>query len=205
MGPNQNFVTLDPAAKKPVFSVYAINYARLDVRINAVQPSDWPAYQQYLRDYQRTDIQVKLPGRQVLSKTINVESAADTLSEVNIDLTQVMDGPYGHFIVMVQPPSDLLKDPQNRYWQTVQAWVQVTQIGLDAFTDHSRHGSLGERIEGWCTFGRHFCFRRTVWTDLHDRSRRHHPICHTGWYRLPGRHPGRGSGFAASLELFLRR
>ncbi len=23
------------------------------------------------------------------------------------------------------------------YWQTVQAWVQVTQIGLDAFADHS--------------------------------------------------------------------
>ena len=44
-GPGETFVTLDPAAKKPVFSVYAINYPRLDVKIYAVQPSDWPAFQ----------------------------------------------------------------------------------------------------------------------------------------------------------------
>ena len=48
-----------------------------------------------------------------------------------------MDGPSGHFIVIVSPPGGLLKPNQNAYWQTVQAWVQVTQIGLDAFTDHS--------------------------------------------------------------------
>ena len=135
IGPDQVFLTLDPAASKPVFSVYTINYTKLDVRIYAVQPSDWPAFKQYLRDYQRTDIAVKLPGHLVLDKTIPVESPADTLSEVDIDLRQVMDGDFGHFIVVVEPPKGLFKDDQ--YWRTVQAWVQVTQIGLDAFADHS--------------------------------------------------------------------
>ena len=136
-GTGESLVTIDPAAKKPVFSVYAINYPRLDVKIYAVQPSDWPAFKQYMQNYQRTDVTLPVPGRQVFDKTIPVEAAADTLTEVDVDLSQVMDGSFGHFIVKVSPPPDLVKDPQNTYWQTVQNWVQVTQIGLDAFADHS--------------------------------------------------------------------
>ena len=37
----------------------------LDVQIYAVQPSDWPAFKQYLREYQRTDIKLtssRAPG-----------------------------------------------------------------------------------------------------------------------------------------------
>jgi uncharacterized protein YfaS (alpha-2-macroglobulin family) len=135
VGPGQDFITLDPAASKPIFTVYTVNYPRLDVRIYAVQPSDWPAFKQYLRDDQQTDKTVTPPGRKVLDKTIPVESAADTLTEVPIDLTQVMDGAFGHFIVVVDPPTSLLKATER--WRTVQAWVQVTQIGLDAFADHS--------------------------------------------------------------------
>ncbi|HWT77435.1 MAG TPA: MG2 domain-containing protein, partial [Candidatus Methylomirabilis sp.] len=137
-GPNMGFVTLDPASKKPAFSVYAINYNKLDVKIYAVQPSDWPAYKQYLQNYQRTDVNLQIPGRQVFNKTIPVEAKADTLTEVNIDLTQVMDGPFGHFIVIVSPPKNLFSNPQDLYWRTIQSWVQVTQIGLDAYTDHSQ-------------------------------------------------------------------
>ena len=47
-GPDQIFVTLDPTAQEPVFSVYAMNYPRLDVKIYGVQPADWPAFKQYL-------------------------------------------------------------------------------------------------------------------------------------------------------------
>ncbi len=135
-GPEGVFVTLDPAASKPVFSVYAINYPRLDLKVYAVQPSDWPAFQEYLRNYQRTDVVSEPPGRLALEQTLRPEAAADTLTEVDIDLSRAMDGAYGHFIVIVKPPSSLLQ--QDRYWQTVQVWVQVTQIGLDAYTDHSQ-------------------------------------------------------------------
>jgi uncharacterized protein YfaS (alpha-2-macroglobulin family) len=136
-GPDESFVTVDPAAPKPVFSVYALNYPRLEVEVYAVQPGDWPAYQQYLRDYQRTDVQVRIPGRRVIDRTQMVEAAADRLTQVDVDLSPVMDGRFGHFIVIVRPPTALLQDPQEVYWRTIQAWVQVTQIGLDAFTDHS--------------------------------------------------------------------
>jgi uncharacterized protein YfaS (alpha-2-macroglobulin family) len=134
-GPDQPFVTLDPSASKAMFNVYAINYTKLDVKIHAVQPSDWPAFQQYLREYSRTDTPPELPGRQVFDKTIAVEAPADSLTEVAIDLSPYMDGDAGQFVVMVKPPKGLFQKEQ--YWQTVHAWVQVTQIGLDAFVDHS--------------------------------------------------------------------
>jgi hypothetical protein len=60
---------------------------------------------------------------------------ADTLTAVDIPLSDVMDGDYGQFIVIAKPPKGLFQD--ERYWETVHTWVQVTQIGLDAFADHS--------------------------------------------------------------------
>lgn len=135
VGPEQIFVTLDPSASKPAFSVYTINYSRLAVKIYAVQPSDWLAFKTYLREYQRTDNPPKMPGRLVFDDTIRVEAAQDALTQVDIDLSKEMDGKYGQFIVQVSPPSSLFK--KDEYWKTVHAWVQVTQIGLDAFYDHS--------------------------------------------------------------------
>ncbi len=135
-GSDKVFVTLDPAAQKPVFSVYTINYDKLEMKIYAVQPADWPDFQRYLREGQRTDRPASPPGRLVADKTLPVELVSDKLVEVGIDLSEWMDGDYGHFIVIVTPPKGLFQP--ERYWQNVVAWVQVTQIGLDAFNDHSQ-------------------------------------------------------------------
>ena len=135
VGPNQAFITLDPASKTPVFSVFVINYSQLDVQVYAVQPSDWPDFKIYMQNYQRTDRPVKIPGKQVLAKTVAVDAPADTLKQVDVDLRPLMQGDTGHFIVIVKPHKGLLDF--NTYWQVAQAWVQVTQIGLDAFVDHS--------------------------------------------------------------------
>lgn len=134
-GSNRNFVTLDPAAARPVYSVFAINYNQLEVKIYAVQPTDWPAYQAFLRDQYRTDIAVEPPGKLVLDRRLPVEAASDTMAEVGIDLSPYTAEGFGHFVVQVSPPRNLLR--QNEYWQTINAWVQVTQIGVDAFVDHS--------------------------------------------------------------------
>ena len=147
VGPGQALVTVDPSSKQPALTVYSINYASLDVQIYAVQPSDWPAYQKYLQKYQNNEKatppgRLVAPGRLVVDKSLSVEGPADTLNEVNIDVQAALkegeDGsPVGHAIVIVRPPQRLLSDKNQLYWQTVQTWVQVTQIGLDAFVDHS--------------------------------------------------------------------
>ena len=135
LGPSEIFVTVDPASPSPALSLYAINYSALDVRVYAVQPSDWPAFLEYMYEFQRTDTPPKPPGRLVRDDQEQLNLVDDTLTEVNIELSAYMDGEFGHFIVIAKPHSGLLQE--DRYWETVQAWVQVTQIGLDAFVDHS--------------------------------------------------------------------
>ncbi|MGC9333897.1 MAG: Ig-like domain-containing protein, partial [Anaerolineae bacterium] len=48
-GPERALVTLDPASKQPVFTLYAINHDHLKVRAYEVQPSDWPAFKAYMQ------------------------------------------------------------------------------------------------------------------------------------------------------------
>jgi len=135
IGPNNIFVTLDPFATEPVLSLYTINYNRLDVLIYAVEPTDWPEFQAYLREYDRTDEYREPPGELVLDETQRFEVPDDTLTEVNISLSEVMEGDYGHFIIVAKPPKALFQE--DRYWEFVNVWVQITQLGLDAFADHS--------------------------------------------------------------------
>jgi len=136
-GPDEILVTLDPAATKPLFTVYTLNYNKLDVKVYRVQPSDWSDFKQYLQEYQRTDEPPPPPGSLVLDETMKIEAPSDVMVAADIDLSRVMDGDYGHFIVIVEPTRPLIELDRDRYWETVQAWVQVTRIGLDAFVDHS--------------------------------------------------------------------
>jgi uncharacterized protein YfaS (alpha-2-macroglobulin family) len=135
VGPDQEFITLDPAAKK---SVYAINYSRVDVRIYSVQPDDWPAFRQYMREWQRTDVHPAIPGELVYDQSMALDLPADTLSEVDLPLSPYLKDGFGQFIVIVEPPEGMFtgeNEKWQRYAQTIQAWVQVTHIGLDAYTD----------------------------------------------------------------------
>ncbi|HWR65203.1 MAG TPA: Ig-like domain-containing protein [Bellilinea sp.] len=137
---DQPFVTLDPAVKEPAYSMYAINYARIDVSIYSVEPGDWEAFKAYLRDWQRTDVAVQLPGQQVFHEVMPLNLPDDTLSEVNIELAPYLKNGFGHFVVVVQPPAGMFEsenDKWQRYSQTLHTWVQVTRIGLDAYTDYS--------------------------------------------------------------------
>ncbi len=136
VGPDSIFVTIDPAAQDPVLSLYVMNYNRLDVRIYEVQPSDWPSFKTYLQEYQYTDKPRTPPGRLVLDETRRLETATDSLTEFGIDLSDYLDGDFGHFIVIAKSPKGLFQG--ERYWETVQVWVQVTQIGLDAFADPTK-------------------------------------------------------------------
>jgi hypothetical protein len=140
VGPNQNFVTLDPSVTKPVFSVYAINYKRLNLKIYAVQPTEWPDFKRYIQDWRQTDKTIKMPGTLVSDKVLNLDIPADSLSQLDISLSEFMRGSAGQFVVVIEPPKGLIEndnDRWNRINQTVITWVQVTHIGLDAFSDHT--------------------------------------------------------------------
>ncbi len=136
MGPDQIFITLDPSAQEPALSLYSINYSKLDLQIYAVEPTDWPDFLNYLYEYRRTDTPPDPPGKLLVDETRSFEVTEDTLTELSIDLDKYMSGNYGHFIVIASPHRSLF-DTEDRYWETIQVWTQITQIGVDAFVDHS--------------------------------------------------------------------
>ena len=136
----QNFLTLDPTVSKKIFSVYAINYNKLNLKVYTVQPSDWTQFNQYLQEWQRTDVPPKMPGVLVEDKVLSLNLPSDALSQVDINLSQYMDGKFGHFVVIVESPAGVFEtdnDKWRRFSQTIITWVQSTQIGLDAYNDQS--------------------------------------------------------------------
>lgn len=139
-GPGNQFVVLDPAAASPRFSVYSINHPTLKVRLYSVGPEDWAQFVTFMRSHEEEGKGTP-PGRLAFSDTIPVKAQPDEMAETRIDLSRAINGGFGHAVVVVEPaiPS---KDRYSR--QKVVAWVQATQIGLDAFVDNSE-------LVGWAT------------------------------------------------------
>jgi len=139
-GANKLFVTLDPAQKKPAFTFYVINYKKVSVKIYRVQPEDWEAFTAYYRNWQRTDLASQIPGDLVFNKTVTLDILDDTLSEENIEFEPYLKSGFGHFIIKIEPPQGTFETNEQkwqRYSQTILTWVQVTHIGIDAYTDYS--------------------------------------------------------------------
>jgi uncharacterized protein YfaS (alpha-2-macroglobulin family) len=134
-----NFVALDPTANRPAYSVFTINYDRLKAEAYAVEPKDWAAFKAYLMAYY-SDKPVDPPGRRVFSKTIDVQGGTDELVETAIDLSPALSDGLGQVVLIVQPEGSLLQRvlPMGQRPPTAQAWIQSTQIGLDAFSDADR-------------------------------------------------------------------
>ncbi|HET60567.1 MAG TPA: hypothetical protein ENN32_09395, partial [Chloroflexi bacterium] len=135
IGPDSGLVTVDPYAQTPGLSVYSITYPSLGVDVYAVETGDWLAYKEYLRDYSNNERAITPPGTRVIQQKIDLSGKTEQLAETFIDLSDVMEGEFAHFIVIVKPPKGFFEE--ERWWETVHAWVQVTQIGVDAFVDHS--------------------------------------------------------------------
>jgi uncharacterized protein YfaS (alpha-2-macroglobulin family) len=83
---------------------------------------------------------MEIPGKQVLDELRELKIPDDTLTEVPIDLQPYLTRGHGQFIIKVEPPPGIFATEEKkwqRFNQTIHAWVQVTDIGLDAYVDHS--------------------------------------------------------------------
>ena len=107
-GSNELFITLDPALKDPVFSYFVINYKKVAVKVYAVRPSDWEKFTQYYREWRQTDKTPQIPGTLVFDKTVTLNIADDTLSEVNVELKPYLKNGFGQFIINIEPPAGIV-------------------------------------------------------------------------------------------------
>jgi uncharacterized protein YfaS (alpha-2-macroglobulin family) len=137
--PAEGFTVLDPAARR-TFNIYSVNHHQLHVRLYKVAPEDWPKYRGYVAavQYLKDKAPPQQPGKLVLDKIIDIKSQPDEAIETAIDLTPALTNGYGQVLVQVEPVVEkngaatiYAYRPNGR----VEAWVQVTDIGLDAFTD----------------------------------------------------------------------
>lgn len=127
-----SMVVLDPNSK-PSYSIYSINHANAKVKVYQVTPQNWEGFRQYMR-YMNYDEQKQppIPGKLVIDKLQKIETKPDEMVETRIDLAQALNGGFGHAIVVVEPT--VKRDKYDR--TKIIAWVQSTQIGLDAFVDN---------------------------------------------------------------------
>jgi alpha-2-macroglobulin len=142
IGPRQELVTLDPALETPRLTIYTVNHTEFDVRAYAVAPEDWRAFFDYRNYYGEEARAPQPPGRLVLERTVRVEAAEDTLVETSVDLRDALDGEYGQLVVVVEPPRQRAQNEWEWRQQRVRVWVQVTDIALDAWADHSKGEAL---------------------------------------------------------------
>ncbi|HLM56942.1 MAG TPA: Ig-like domain-containing protein [Pyrinomonadaceae bacterium] len=142
----EEFVVLDPAARR-FHSVYSVNYRRLKVALYRVAPEDWPRYRAY--QSKRYDPAAdgnpkqppRPPGALVYEKVIEIKAAPDRFVETYVDLSPALTNGYGQAFVRVEPV-ERGDAPVRIYARqpdaAVEAWVQATDIGLDAFVDKSQ-------------------------------------------------------------------
>lgn len=132
------FVVLDPAGRR-AFTVYSLNHAQLRVALYKVTPDDWLQFRRYQGSRNSNEIPAP-PGKLDSDKIIDVKAGTDELVETAIDLSGALNDGYGQVFVKVEPvvrPEDKNK-PVTVYayrQNKAEAWVQSTEIGLDAFAD----------------------------------------------------------------------
>ncbi len=126
---------LDPYGK-PTFPIYTVNVYAVNVRAYRVIPEQYVEYQQWRSNRWRDD-QIEPPGELVMERKVEISRQFDTVIETAIDLTGALDGNTGHTILYIEPEGGMLSALLNRQLQEsrVISWVQVTNIGLDAFVD----------------------------------------------------------------------
>ncbi|APR85542.1 Hypothetical protein A7982_10891 [Minicystis rosea] len=123
---------LDPAGG-PSLPVFSVNRPALDVKLYAVGPEDWAAYQTWRHAWDYEGKSGPPPGRLVQSRVVKPSGPSDDLAITPIDLAPALKDGVGQVLVIVEPPG---APPKRWQKQWVRTWVQATRIGLEAFADH---------------------------------------------------------------------
>ncbi len=137
-GPWSGLHTLDPFGPRAL-SYYSVNHRSVRVAMYAVTPEQYPQFIAY--DERRQQDQAAMPpGKRVFSRLIQLHARAEEVVETRIDVSPALKNGYGHVVLVVTPTQR-----RNQYDDgEARIWIQSTNIGLDAFVDHSE-------LIGWAT------------------------------------------------------
>jgi uncharacterized protein YfaS (alpha-2-macroglobulin family) len=129
--PGDEMLLLDPSAEGN-FWAHSINNDRLKVALYRVAPEDWSDYQVGRRSLNDEKPRTP-PGELAWQGEVEVGGERDAVGTAAIDLGPALnEAGFGQLVVVVEPEKWSAKDENwsNRpQWR----WVQVSDIGLDAF------------------------------------------------------------------------
>ncbi|HEY4238719.1 MAG TPA: DUF6049 family protein [Kofleriaceae bacterium] len=127
----EGVVVLDPAVKKPSFDLFSTNYAKLKVKLYAVQPSDFAAWNHAIENGWNHDHPPVLPGKLVETSTVATGGGPNQLVETHVDLAPALHAGHGQAVAIVEP------SPWSEKYEPPRAiaWVQATGIAVDAHVD----------------------------------------------------------------------
>ena len=133
---------LDPTSK-PTFSIYSTNHGAARVKMYRVSPQDWYQYTQYYRRLNYDDGQrPEMPGSLIANDVVSIKNVPDEMVETRIDIEKALTGGLGNVILDIEPTVKKNKYDRSR----VLTWVQSTQIGVDAFVDHTELVGLATEL-----------------------------------------------------------
>lgn len=116
----------DPGGAAEVLA-FSVNHKALRVRLYAVKPEDFAAYQTFRRDWDWHNKRTTPPGKLVLTKVVTPKNAPDDFVETHIDLGPALTGGVGNVIAIVEPVAQPRR-PEAHLWS--RQWVQVTKLGV---------------------------------------------------------------------------
>ena len=134
------FLVLDPGGPR-AYPLTTVGYRTVEMTLHAVGPGDWDAFKTVLRRFMDQREVSGVPGRRVLSRSIEIAGGPDDSIETPLDLSAALPAGRGHVIVVVQPGK---KHPQTgaasrRYRgaepSPIVAWVQATGLAVDVHVD----------------------------------------------------------------------
>ncbi|MCA9655386.1 MAG: hypothetical protein KC501_36060 [Myxococcales bacterium] len=134
---------LDPAAKGRV-SVFSVNHKKLRVRMWSVEPGQWAAWLEATQRAGEDPRDLEPPGKKVYDEVVKIGREDDSMVETTLDLAPALGkGGHGHVIVVVEQ-TDVPKEP----WmlERAMAWVQVTDLAVQAHVDAERMLVWGTRL-----------------------------------------------------------
>ncbi len=126
----------DPGGVPEVLA-FSVNHKALRVKLYAVKPEEFSAYEKFRRDWDWHNKRTTPPGKLVLTKVLTPRSAPDDLVETHIDLTPALVGGVGNVLAIVEPVAQPRR-PEAHLWS--RQWVQVTKLGVT--TVHEPGGGL---------------------------------------------------------------
>ncbi len=127
-------IVLDPSAGGTL-RVYSVGNESLAVQLYRVAPSDWTAFLElkgmFLGELHRLGTP---PGEKAWEDTIRLVGDRQALAPVDIDLSPALEAGLGQLLVAVEP-GEWSEDDGNSSNRPIYHWVQVTDLGLDVYSD----------------------------------------------------------------------